>query len=175
MRDVTDLCYNAGSSYAVSAAEDYVTDAGINRRDAEYLLNFIDNFGIEVPEVVLSDFDRAQLSTEFGVDLSVEGNFDDFIAGYCDTFVSDLIHILGGMMRDANGFLRHSIVTSECYPGCAFYVDADYGDELVAHMIGDDREFILHHDDVTVVDDDEYCHTCGQIGCSVDVPLTVEA
>jgi hypothetical protein len=174
MSDVTDLCYEVGGKYATSMAEDYVTDSNVSSRDAENLLNFIDNFGIEVPEVILSDFDRQQLSTEFGVDLTVEGNFDYFIAGYCDTFISDLIHILGKMMRDANGFLRHCIVMSECYPGVAFYVDADYGDELVTHMVGDDRVFILQHDEVTVVNDDEYCHTCGQIGCSVDVPLSVE-
>jgi hypothetical protein len=36
---------------------------------------------------------------------------------------------------------------------------------IIVIMVGDDREFIVDPDDCTLIDDDEYCHECGQIGC----------
>lgn len=36
---------------------------------------------------------------------------------------------------------------------------------LVAMMIGDDRHFSADPDNVHVLDEDEYCCVCGQIGC----------
>ena len=36
---------------------------------------------------------------------------------------------------------------------------------LVVQMIGDDRHFVVDPDDVTPLDEDEYCPECGQIGC----------
>jgi hypothetical protein len=38
-----------------------------------------------------------------------------------------------------------------------------------AVMVGDDREEIIDVDDLTVIPDDGYCRTCGQIGCTHDV------
>ena len=34
-----------------------------------------------------------------------------------------------------------------------------------AVMVGDDREHIIDVDDLTVLDDDDYCPGCGQIDC----------
>lgn len=39
---------------------------------------------------------------------------------------------------------------------------------VIAVMVGDDREHIVDVDDLTEIADNEYCHTCGQIGCSHD-------
>lgn len=36
---------------------------------------------------------------------------------------------------------------------------------LVAHMIGDDRDFTFEPADLTPIADDEYCAGCGQVGC----------
>lgn len=36
---------------------------------------------------------------------------------------------------------------------------------ILAHMIGDDRTFVLDPDDMTPIGDDDYCAGCGQIGC----------
>ena len=36
---------------------------------------------------------------------------------------------------------------------------------VVAHMIGDDRDFTFDVDEVEPIEDDEYCSGCGQIGC----------
>jgi hypothetical protein len=79
-------------------------------------------------------------------------------------------------------FLPGSAVRVAGSEGIAFRVDgmptrrlADYdwsGIELVnpsqrrVHMIGDDREWVVDVDDLTPLDDDDYCGTCGQIGCS---------
>jgi hypothetical protein len=34
-----------------------------------------------------------------------------------------------------------------------------------AIMVGDDRVHIVDVDDLTKLDDDDYCHSCGQIAC----------
>ncbi len=39
---------------------------------------------------------------------------------------------------------------------------------VIMVMIGDDREFSFDPDDVTPINEDEYCHSCGQIGCKAD-------
>jgi hypothetical protein len=36
---------------------------------------------------------------------------------------------------------------------------------VVVVMVGDDREFVVDPDDLTLIADDEYCSGCGQIGC----------
>ena len=36
---------------------------------------------------------------------------------------------------------------------------------VIAVMVGDDRRFIFDTDDLTPLADDEYCGSCGQIGC----------
>ena len=38
-------------------------------------------------------------------------------------------------------------------------------DQIVCHMVGDDREFIHDIDDLVKLDESEYCSGCGQIGC----------
>lgn len=37
---------------------------------------------------------------------------------------------------------------------------------LVCVMVGDDREWFFDADDVHIIDDDDFCHSCGQIGCA---------
>jgi len=37
---------------------------------------------------------------------------------------------------------------------------------LLCVMVGDDRPFSIDPDDVAPLADDEYCASCGQIGCS---------
>jgi hypothetical protein len=67
------------------------------------------------------------------------------------------------------------------YGGVAFYLDgwaAAYYDEdgeavesdrfVRAVMVGDDQEHIVDVDDLTVIDEDDYCHECGQVGCTAD-------
>ena len=39
---------------------------------------------------------------------------------------------------------------------------------VVAHMIGDDRDFTFDVDDLTPIAREDYCGECGQIGCAHD-------
>jgi hypothetical protein len=40
--------------------------------------------------------------------------------------------------------------------------------QVVAVMVGDDREHTIDVDDLTVIGDDDYCSCCGQVGCTWD-------
>lgn len=37
-----------------------------------------------------------------------------------------------------------------------------------AVMVGDDRVWVVDPDDLTAIQDDEYCSSCGQVGCTAD-------
>lgn len=39
------------------------------------------------------------------------------------------------------------------------------GDNVVAVMVGDDRKHVIDRGDLINLDEDDYCHTCGQVGC----------
>ena len=47
--------------------------------------------------------------------------------------------------------------------------DAQFNMErVVAHMIGDDQNFTFDIEDLTPIDEDDYCPECGQIGCTAN-------
>jgi hypothetical protein len=69
------------------------------------------------------------------------------------------------------------------YPGVAFYVygwetepdeDTEWSGievrtgRIVAIMVGDDRRFSFDPDDAEPLPREEYCGSCGQIGCAHD-------
>jgi len=69
------------------------------------------------------------------------------------------------------------------YGGVAWYVlgwetrpiEDEYGEDaiersgyVVARMVGDDRHFLFRRDEFKALDREEYCGSCGQIGCSCD-------
>lgn len=39
---------------------------------------------------------------------------------------------------------------------------------VIAVMIGDDRKHEIDVDDLILIDEDDYCHECGQMGCTHD-------
>lgn len=39
---------------------------------------------------------------------------------------------------------------------------------MVAVMVGDDRKHTVDVDDLVPLADEDYCHVCGQIGCTHD-------
>jgi hypothetical protein len=71
---------------------------------------------------------------------------------------------------------HHDDDTSACDDACeGWWPNPDYDEcedvptgNLVVVMVGDDREHIVDPDDCTALDDDAYCHECGQIGCTMD-------
>lgn len=84
-------------------------------------------------------------------------------------------------MRDTSMFegpLSGKVIKVEDYGGVAFYVDGYTTRRMDAnrtrateviqcHMIGDDRQFFFDPGDygITVLEDDQYCSECGQVGC----------
>lgn len=54
------------------------------------------------------------------------------------------------------------------------FVDSDEFDEVddesqvIAVMVGDDREHIVDVEDLTVLGELDYCAECGQVGCTHD-------
>jgi len=38
-------------------------------------------------------------------------------------------------------------------------------EHVIAVMVGDDRKFTFEVDELTMLDEDDFCHGCGQIGC----------
>jgi hypothetical protein len=47
--------------------------------------------------------------------------------------------------------------------------DAEDDTSMVrAVMVGDDREHVIDVDDLERISEDDYCHSCGQIGCTHD-------
>lgn len=78
-------------------------------------------------------------------------------------------------------FVPGSAVRVAGYEGIAFRVDGlptregpnsswtglvfHHPNRRLVHMIGDDGEYDVHVDELEPLDDDDYCGTCGQIGC----------
>lgn len=45
------------------------------------------------------------------------------------------------------------------------YEVEDDPEHVICVMVGDDREHVFHRDELAVIDEDDYCGGCGQIGC----------
>lgn len=98
------------------------------------------------------------------------------------------------MSTDTATFTRGDRVTVDGYDGVAWFVtgpelvwEADMAlcededgnewtepigdgemvptDRLVCVMVGDDRDFTFDAEDLTSIDEDDFCGSCGQIGC----------
>lgn len=42
-------------------------------------------------------------------------------------------------------------------------------DMVIGIMVGDNRKHTIDVAELTVIDEEDYCHSCGQIGCGHDV------
>jgi len=40
-----------------------------------------------------------------------------------------------------------------------------FSGRLIAIMVGDDKRFLVDFQDLTEIDEEEFCYGCGQIGC----------
>jgi len=59
--------------------------------------------------------------------------------------------------------------TVDGWPAVAVYVDRfTFGGRVVVVMVGDDREHVVDPEDLTRIEDDAYCWSCGQVGCYGD-------
>ena len=66
-----------------------------------------------------------------------------------------------------DGPLKGKDVKVNGFRGIACYVVADDGDnKAVVVMVGDDKKHTVDREDCTVIDEDEFCSVCGQMGCT---------
>lgn len=61
----------------------------------------------------------------------------------------------------------------KCEGNGKVYLQSDEPEEhrtgmIVARMVGDDRDFVLDQGDIRQLEREEYCGSCGQIGCTHD-------
>ena len=64
---------------------------------------------------------------------------------------------------------RDARYTHDRMQGVAFWIDrycADHAECVLAVMVGDDHRHHVDLDDLTEIDDDDYCGGCGQTGCA---------
>lgn len=40
--------------------------------------------------------------------------------------------------------------------------------QVIARMVGDDRDFVFQPEELTPIQREEYCGECGQMGCTAD-------
>ena len=57
---------------------------------------------------------------------------------------------------DEDGFVQEEIVDYEL---------EDDPEHWICVMVGDDREYVVHPEEMTLIGEDDYCGGCGQIGC----------
>lgn len=55
-------------------------------------------------------------------------------------------------------------------PGEGEWVDDVAGGRVLVIMVGDDRKYTVDLEDLEPIEDHEYCHECGQIGCGHGAP-----
>jgi hypothetical protein len=81
----------------------------------------------------------------------------------------------GGVAWRVTAHAKESHLVHDYYEdddGSAGYAEwEDVVDEsrVVAHMVGDDRDFEFGIDELTPLEDNEFCRDCGQIGCGHNV------
>jgi len=106
-----------------------------------------------------ADYDAMVTGDPFGGDIYIEetDEEDGFEWGWEDEEPPELIE---------EGPLYNQVITIEQYGGVAFFVDGYRSGKIECHMIGDDRTFTFDKDDVSnVLEESEFCWTCGQVGC----------
>lgn len=59
--------------------------------------------------------------------------------------------------------LGYELIQDEDYEWSG--IEYENPERVRAVMVGDDRIFVFDVDQLTPLDDDEYCPECGQIGC----------
>lgn len=100
--------------------------------------------------------DYVQSRTYKGISMVVIGNTKEMIEIECDHLVEDLYED-----RDYYG---------PCYECESYYEEPEYRvlDDLYdCVMVGDDQVHSIDIADLTLLDSNEFCIECGQIGCSV--------
>jgi len=94
----------------------------------------------------------------------------DFTARYKVAGLSGVAFYLKGYAT-IDHEVEHHYCTDDDHDesGCFIELETVADEEsVVAVMVGDDYEHIVNVSDLTKIDEDDYCHGCGQIGCTAD-------
>lgn len=81
------------------------------------------------------------------------------VTGYAQEWTEELWTFIGGDDDDVEDETLYLYDEPEQY---------DDRTRVVAHMIGDDRDFTFDVDDLEPIAREDYCGECGQIGCAHD-------
>ena len=63
-----------------------------------------------------------------------------------------------------------TIFETKEYPGVAFWIYGHYKEDsrfAVGRMVGDDEYHLVRVDGLKALSDDEFCPSCGQVGCTM--------
>lgn len=90
----------------------------------------------------------------------------DFDARYKFPHVGVACYLLGFVMEpeEINCFIEDESGNEVVVGSGEFELVADRS-RVVAVMVGDDKRHVLDIEDLKLITEDEYCHSCGQIGC----------
>ena len=70
------------------------------------------------------------------------------------------------LLRSVVAYQRGDTVRYDTFMGAvAAWVIKNGNDPVTIRMVGDDRDFEVSADDIQLIDEDEFCGGCGQIGC----------
>jgi len=59
--------------------------------------------------------------------------------------------------------------TVQGWPGVAVFIERfTFGGRVVVVMVGDDQAHTVDVEDLTQINDEDYCYECGQVGCTAD-------
>jgi hypothetical protein len=78
------------------------------------------------------------------------------VVDYATEWTEESWTYIGGDRDDENNYLYNRPEEIE---------DRNY---MVCYMVGDDRKFVFGIDQLTKLEEDEYCSECGQIGCKAN-------
>lgn len=106
-----------------------------------------------------------------GLDMSAHYSVAGYegIAFYLIGYVERLPECEGHPTDDDPELYPHAAIgdTAWCDGSCQTETVEDH-EWVRAVMVGDDRVFEIEVSDLTVIDEDDYCAECGQIGCGHD-------
>jgi hypothetical protein len=114
------------------------------------------------------------LVSDVGLDVTTDEQATDIADAYEDAywqaFEAKVLRKVEAMRGPALPFYHGQAFTIDGYNvGIAWqYQGQTFGGRAVMVMVGDDREHVVDPDELTPLDDDRYCHDCGQVGCIAD-------
>ena len=117
------------------------------------------------------DYGLRELSNDLALDEEDDG-FGDAVAAYEDAYFAAFereaerqVELLRGPTLDFDPDAAYAVGAGTV---AWRYVGQTFGGRAQLVMIGDDKVWTFDADEVRPLDDDDYCASCGQVGCRAD-------